>query len=99
MFLIIWQYTVKPGEVDRFVAIYNSEGRWAEFFRDSSGYQGTVLVKSNEDELTYVTLDYWDSEEDYHRFVKTNADEYAAIDKECDNLAESEIKIGEYETP
>jgi len=78
---------------------YGSEGRWAEFFRENHGYQGTVLVKSVQADRTYITLDYWDSEEDYLGFLQDNAEQYAAIDRECDNLTESETRIGEYRTP
>ena len=99
MFLIMWQYQVKPGEVERFVSVYNSEGRWADFFRGHAGYQGTVLVKSVHHDYTYVTLDYWDSEEDYREFARKNSEEYAAIDRECDELTESETKIGEHTPP
>lgn len=44
MFVIIWQYQVKPQENERFEEIYSSKGLWTELFKRSAGYLGTELI-------------------------------------------------------
>jgi len=40
-FLIIWEFTVRPGKESKFEAAYGPEGIWARFFLKGKGYRTT----------------------------------------------------------
>ena len=94
MYLIIWEYRIKPGCEGAFEKDYGADGVWVRFFQKGAGYIKTTLHKNLEKERSYFTFDYWDSEQRYKEFSQAHADEYAAIDRACDELTEIEVKHG-----
>ena len=97
MYVIIWKFVVKPGLEDDFESVYGPNGTWAQFFRRGHGYIATELLRDTSAPGQYVTIDRWDSKAAYEEFKKRFADNYSAIDQECEVLTESETEIGTYE--
>jgi heme-degrading monooxygenase HmoA len=97
MFLVLWEFDVKPGCDERFESVYGPSGDWAQMFRRDSGYQRTLLLRDPSRERTYVTCDFWESEKTYEAFQQNNCDEYLALDKLCEALTLAERKLGEFE--
>jgi heme-degrading monooxygenase HmoA len=95
-YLIMWEFRAKAGSEKRFEQAYGPKGVWAQFFALGEGYAGTELNQDLKDKLRYVTLDRWVSEEHYQRFRATHAQEYTAIDKECEELTDAEREIGAF---
>jgi heme-degrading monooxygenase HmoA len=98
MYVIIWEYQVKPDRVAEFEEAYAPEGRWAQFFQNDPGYLGTELLRDPRDPQRYVTIDRWDSSEQYEAFLSQWEIEYAALDAQCDGLTENEFLSGTWES-
>lgn len=96
MHIVIWKYKVKPGKDLEFERLYGPDGDWVKWFKESSNYQSTELVKSNSSDLEYVTIDRWDSEEAYDQFYQNGKDRFEEIDGIGDSLTEEETLLGSF---
>jgi heme-degrading monooxygenase HmoA len=97
MFVVLWEFEVKPGREERFERVYGADGEWVRLFRGDPNYQGTRLLRDASRDGIYLTIDTWRSREAYERFRETAAERYAAIDAECEGLTVSERDIGSFE--
>jgi heme-degrading monooxygenase HmoA len=100
-YVIVWEFRVRQAREAEFVEKYGPEGEWARFFRGalgdmSTGYIRTELVRDVAVDFRYLTLDYWQSEEEFKRFRKQNLAEYERLDKEFEGLTESERRLGAF---
>lgn len=98
MYVCIWEYRVRAEAAERFVERYGPDGDWARLFRRGQGYLGTTLLRDTADDLVFVTFDSWESETQYRAFSEACASEYDALDAACEELTESERRVGCYET-
>ena len=94
MYRIVWEYDVRPNEVDQFEQVYGADGIWAKFFRNSDEYVSTELYRALGGAHRYITVDQWRSRSAYEAFRKTYADEYAQIDEWCNRLIDHERTLG-----
>ena len=97
MFLVLWEYEVKPGCQERFEKLYGPAGGWARLFRTDSHYRETRLLRDPFRSNVYLTLDFWTSRESYAWFMAAHTAEYKAIDAAGENLTVNERRIGAYE--
>ncbi|HMD40944.1 MAG TPA: antibiotic biosynthesis monooxygenase [Candidatus Acidoferrum sp.] len=97
MFLVLWEFDVKPGSKGRFELVYGPSGDWARLFRSDPAYQRTLLLRDAARDHTYLTCDFWNSRAAYESFRRRNRDAYLAIDKECEELTLAEREIGAFE--
>ncbi|HXJ04893.1 MAG TPA: antibiotic biosynthesis monooxygenase [Candidatus Acidoferrum sp.] len=97
MFLVLWEFDVKPGFEERFETVYGPSGDWAQLFLRDPAYHRTVLLRDPFRMRTYVTMDFWASHGAYESFRKTNSGAYSALDKRCEELTSAEHKIGAFE--
>ena len=97
MLIIIWEFRVKAGREAEFERRYGPEGDWAQLFRRSRAYRGTELLRDTAEPGRYLTLDRWQSAEAFEEFKRSNAEDYAALDRECEALTESELCLGWFE--
>jgi heme-degrading monooxygenase HmoA len=95
-YVIVWEFQVRPARSEEFVQKYGPEGVWARFFRGSASYIRTELVRDVAVDFRYLTLDYWQSEEEFDGFRKQNLAEYERLDKEFEGLTESETRLGAF---
>jgi|SRR5690606_27727787 len=96
MFVVIWEYKIKPGNADHFEQAYGPDGEWAQFFRQSKDFIGTELMKGIEASRSYVTIDRWTSEQAYVNFIEKHKAEYESLDDVLTPLTEFETKLGWY---
>ena len=96
---ILWEFRVKAGREAEFERRYGPEGDWAQLFRRSPAYRGTELLRDTAEPGRYLTLDRWESSAAYEEFKRQVAQEYAALDRECEALTESERCLGRFEPP
>jgi len=96
MYIIIWEYQVKPEKQAEFEKIYAANGAWAELFKKGTGYLGTELLRSTELPEQYVTIDRWASAEDYEAFLSQWNDEYKKLDLMCEGLTKHESCLGRF---
>ena len=97
MFIVIWEYKVRTDCTHSFEQLYGRNGEWENLFMRHAGYLGTELCKRKHEANTYITLDRWESEELYQKFLFAAKEEYETIDKMGEDLMEDEIKIGSFE--
>jgi heme-degrading monooxygenase HmoA len=96
VYVIVWEFRVGQLRQAEFQEKYGPEGAWARFFRGSAGYIRTELVKDVVDHLRFLTLDYWQTEEEFKQFREQNLAEYERLDKEFEGLTESETRLGAF---
>jgi heme-degrading monooxygenase HmoA len=66
----IWEFHVKEGCERQFMAM--NRVSWPNFFMSSPRYRSTEIAKNIENPLIYVTVDKWNSQEDFEEFKKAN---------------------------
>jgi heme-degrading monooxygenase HmoA len=93
---IVWQFAVQEGCVDMFVAAYGPAGDWARLFQKGRGFRGTTLLRDAADPLRFVTVDRWDSAEDFARFHADFEGAYAELDRRFEQLTISEQLVGRF---
>jgi heme-degrading monooxygenase HmoA len=80
MFLILWEFEVKPGGEERFEKVYGPGGDWAQLFRSGTDHRETRLLHDSFRPVVYVTMDFWNSQQAYEEFLRTHHAEYQAIE-------------------
>jgi len=93
-YVMVWEFRVTQGKEAEFIEKYGREGIWARFFRNGRGYLRTELVRDVDDTQRFLTLDHWQSEEEFKSFRQQNLVEYERLDKECERLTETETCLG-----
>ncbi len=99
MYLIIWEYQVKPQHLTAFTSIYASDGAWAMLFQQSKEFLGTELLRDEGNVYQLITLDRWTSSEAHEEFMTNFQIEYKKLDAECEGMTERERLIGRYVLP
>jgi heme-degrading monooxygenase HmoA len=94
---IVWRFTATPTRTAEFESHYRSEGSWAQLFRRSNGYRGTTLLRDSDAVNGYLLWDCWDSLASFDRFKRDHGADYAALDKQCEQLTDEETKLGIFE--
>ena len=92
MFEIKWQYEVKDFMEQEFLAVYDRNGEWNDFFSRSRDYLGSVLSKKENN--TYLLTDTWKDKESYYAFIKENEVEYNERSRKYSSLYVKEEKLG-----
>ncbi len=96
MYTIICAYKVSLEKRAAFEAVYAEDGAWVKLFKKGNGYLGTRLMHSDDLPENYVTIDHWDTEENYETFMTQWKDAYQALDRECEGLAFEETCLGKF---
>jgi heme-degrading monooxygenase HmoA len=95
-FVIIWEFSVRPGLQKPFEEAYGDGGDWVGLFRQDPAYIRTELVQDVREGTRYLTLDYWASEAAYEAFRASRKDEYKSIDASCEQMTEAEREVGRF---
>ena len=96
MFAILWRYRVKEERRADFEAAYGASGDWARLFGRHHGFRGTQLLRGEDD--SYLTLDVWQTGEDFHAFLADHGEDYTALDERTEGWTSVEERLGEFET-
>jgi heme-degrading monooxygenase HmoA len=96
VYTIVWQFTVEQRNVDAFVTAYGPLGDWAELFRRAQGFRGTTLLRDVADPLRFVTVDRWDSFEDFECFREEFGNAYVALDAGFERLSLTQHLMGKF---
>jgi heme-degrading monooxygenase HmoA len=97
MFVILWEFEVKPGNCVPFEKAYGSAGTWVQLFRRDSRFRETQLLHDPSREHCYFTLDFWDSETAYRDFLTTNRRAYEQLDSSLQGLTLRERHVVSFE--
>ena len=96
-FIRIWEFRVRPEKVDEFLLAYAPGGHWARLFERVAGYLGTELLHSPTHPNIYLTVDRWESAEAWAAFLRAWGEDYADLDRRCEELIVTEGEIGAFE--
>lgn len=96
MFVILWEFEVKPGGEQSFESAYGAEGAWVQLFRRDPGCLRTLLLKDPSRPRTYLTLDFWHSENAFQSFRNANHEAYLALDRSTEVLTLRETHLGSF---
>jgi heme-degrading monooxygenase HmoA len=100
MFVILWEFEVKPGCEQSFESANGPEGAWPQLFRRSPGYLKTLVLKDPSRTHMYLTLDFWHSESAFQSFRNANYEAYLALDRSMEGLTFRETHVGSFtQTP
>jgi heme-degrading monooxygenase HmoA len=99
MFVVLWEYDVKPGLENRFERVYGPDGDWAQFFRRDPHYHEARLLREVSRPSAYVTLDLWDSRDSYENFQRQNHEGYLALDRSSEAMTLREKCLGCFDEP
>jgi heme-degrading monooxygenase HmoA len=98
VYVIMWEFVVRPERVSEFVSAYKADGIWAQLFGLAAGYKGTELLSSTADAQRFITIDRWDNVEDYVRFQEGFGPQYKALNARLEELTLRETKVGTFAT-
>ena len=93
MFVILWEFEVKPGSEERFQRAYGPHGAWVQLFQRDPHFRGTQLRRDPTRSLFYFTVDLWDSETAYNQFLETNRASYRELDCSGEDLTRKERHV------
>lgn len=93
----IWKFRPPQGRERDFARAYGPDGDWAALFGKARGYRGTSLLRPVEPGGWWMTIDRWESLQDFEAFQRDFGDEYRALDIELDGLSGEEIFVGAFE--
>lgn len=97
MFVVLWEFDVKPGSQERFESVYGPSGQWTRLFQSDPAWRRTLLLRDPFRERTYVTCDFWANKKAYDAFRESNADAYRELDKTCEDLTTAEREVGVFQ--
>jgi heme-degrading monooxygenase HmoA len=98
MFVRIWQFRVPSEKADEFRAVYGPDGEWTKLFRRETGFVSSELLHSTTHPNLFLTIDRWRSVEDWAAFLRAWGEDYAALDRRCEDLTVSEGEIGTFQS-
>jgi len=75
MFLVLWEFEVKPGCEERFERVYGPGGDWDSLFRRDTHHERTELFRETGRPRIYLTADYWKSRTSYEKFLQARGSE------------------------
>lgn len=96
MFVILWEFEVKPGCEQSFESNYGPEGAWVQLFRRDPGHLRTLLLQDPSRPRIYLTLDFWHSESAFQSFRNANYEAYLALDRSTEGFTSRETPLGSF---
>jgi heme-degrading monooxygenase HmoA len=97
MFVILWEFEVKPGSAPAFERVYGPQGDWVRLFRSDPHFRMTRLLQDTSHPGIYCTMDFWDSEGAYREFKSAQNQTYQALDQATQGLTLRERLIGTFQ--
>jgi hypothetical protein len=80
MFLVLWEFEVKPECEERLERVYGAGGDWDSLFRRDAHHERTELFRHTDRPRIYLTADYWKSRKSYEEFLQARGAEYKKLD-------------------
>jgi len=96
MFVILWEFEVKPGSEPAFERVYSSQGDWVRLFRSDPHFRMTRLLQDTSRPGIYCTMDFWDSDVAYENFKNNHREAYQALDQAAQGLTLRERHLGSF---
>jgi heme-degrading monooxygenase HmoA len=96
VYVLVWEFRVRPGAEAAFEQLYGPAGGWVALFASAPGYRGTELLRAEGAPLRYLTIDRWESRGAYLAFRQGAPARYRELDDVGEGLTEAEALVGEF---
>ena len=97
MLQLVWEFIAREDKIAEFERHYAGDGLWAQLFQRCAGFRGTALLRDTARRGRYLTVDSWESA-DAHRAMRADfSREYEQLDRVCEEFAEREAHLGDFE--
>ena len=93
----IWEFLVPEDQRAAFERHYGDQGTWVQLFRRAPGHVQTLLLRDRDVPERYVTIDRWVDSSAYKAFRLNFADEYRALDAQCEGFTRRETALGTFD--
>ena len=90
----LWEFQVRADRLPEFERVHSGAGPWAQLFAKNPGFRGTALLRDPDDPRHFLTIDSWDSLEAQAAIQEQFRQEYADLDRACEDLTETERHVG-----
>ena len=97
MFVILWEFDVKSECEERFTLAYAATGEWARLFATNTKFRCTKLLRNIAEPLRFVTMDVWESREDYEHFLQSSGAAYRELDARCEGFTTRERHLNSFD--
>jgi heme-degrading monooxygenase HmoA len=88
---------VRADKIEEFERVYANSGPWAQLFRKSGGFHGTMLLCDTENRCRYLAIDRWQSAAAQQQMRERFHKEYETLDRASEVLREAERHLGVFE--
>jgi hypothetical protein len=95
VFVRVWEYDVPDDRAAAFTAAYAPDGDWGQLFGRAAGFLGTELYRDAARGDRYLTIDRWQSEQDWRSFLRVFGPAYESLDARLEGLAAAERSLFE----
>jgi heme-degrading monooxygenase HmoA len=93
----VWKFRPPEGREAEFERAYSSTGDWAQLFRNAPGFAGTTLLRPTEPNGCWLTIDRWESPDNFDNFTQVFGEQYRRLDAELEGVAGEEEFVGTFE--
>jgi len=90
VFVRLWEYQVPDDGAAAFTAAYAPDGAWGQLFGSAAGLLGTELYHDAGRGDRYLTIDRWQTEQDWRSFLHAFGSAYESFDTRLEGLALAE---------
>ncbi len=94
MVAVVWQFEVRPGEIDQFEQLYGVDGPWTKLSRRSRSFLGSSFLRDFAVEGRYLLVEYWGEMVVYERHLADLSDEIVSLERERDRCVERMQTLG-----
>jgi heme-degrading monooxygenase HmoA len=94
MIEIVWEFVVKEESRGHFELTYGPGGPWSKLFAICPGFRGTTLLRDVGKQCRYLTVDIWDTIDQWERALAENKADYADLEATFADWTDSRNKVG-----
>ena len=95
--LRIWKFRPPADREQEFALAYAADGVWTALFGKARGYLGTELHRPDQPGGWWLTIDRWNTADEFETFTRDFAEQYRALDRELEGVAGEEEFVGAFE--
>ncbi len=94
MIAIVWQFSVKPGQEEKFEKFYGADGDWTAVNRHTRSYLGTSFLRDQTSSSRYLLIEYWSEMLVYEQHKSFRSDEIRRLEKLREDLVDAMEPMG-----
>ncbi len=99
MFVILWEFEVPSESREAFVRAFGPGGDWDALFVRAAGFRGLELLGDPDRPGRFLTIDRWDGEAAFQRFLSELGHDYAEMADRLHVLSTRQTRIGAFTQP